>query len=84
MHLETKDYAFSGGVARYLTDRDTGAVSLVLLPDNRPDCYAQRRAMLGVPELVRIGMDPPAWQVGSLVHLSLRGDARGNGAGCTL
>lgn len=84
MHLETKDYAFSGGVARYLTDRDTGAVSLVLLPDNRPDCYVQRRAMLGVPELVRIGMDPPAWQVGSLVHLSLRGDAQGNGAGCTL
>lgn len=84
MHLETIDHVFPNGVARYLTDRDTGAVSLVLLPDGRPDGYAQRRSMLGVPELVRIGMDPPAWQVGSLVHLSLRGDAQGNGAGCTL
>ncbi|OUP00467.1 hypothetical protein B5F36_13800, partial [Anaerofilum sp. An201] len=84
MHLETKDYPFSGGVARYLTDHDTGAVSLVLLPDSRSDAYAQRRTMLGAPELVRIGMDPPAWQVGSLVHLSLRGDAQGNSAGCTL
>lgn len=84
MNLQTKDYSFAGGVALYLTDQDTGAVSLILLPKMQSDNYAQRRKMLGVPELVHIGMDPPAWQVGRLVHLSLRHLPQSNGAGSTL
>lgn len=85
MKLRTKDYTFSAFTARYLFDDDTGAVSLVLLPaGHTDDAYAGRRALLGVPELAAIGMDAPAWHVGSLVHLSLRHHAQGNGAGTTL
>ncbi len=84
MRLETQDYSFGGASARYLFDRDSGAVSLVLLPAGKQERYAERRKQLGVPELVRIDMDPAAWQVGRLAHLSLRHLAQGNGAGCTL
>lgn len=84
MKLETQDYVFEGATARFLRDLDSGAVSLVLLPEGKQDCYSQRREKLGVPELMRIGMDPDAWHVGQLVHLSLRHLPQGKGAGCTL
>lgn len=84
MKLETKDYSFKSATARYLIDPDSGAVSLVLLPEGKQDLFALRREKLGVPELVRIDMDPDAWQVGHLAHISLRHLSQGKGAGCTL
>lgn len=85
MNLKRSDYFFDTTLARYLLDEDTDAVSLVLLPsDQARDAYDSRRIWLQVPELVRIGMEAKAWHVGSLVHLSLRGEAQGNGAGNTL
>lgn len=85
MKLQTKDFPFSGLLARYLIDEETGAVSLLLLPHTAKDtAFDKRRAFVGVPELVKIGMDAQAWQVGSLAHLALRHHAQGNGAGGTL
>lgn len=85
MTFQRKEYKFDTVLARYLVDEETGAVSLTLLPsDRQEDAYDRRRTWLEVPELVRIGMDARAWQVGSLVHLSVRGEAQGNGAGNTL
>ena len=85
MIFQRKEYKFDTVLARYLVDQETGAVSLTLLPsDRQEDAYDRRRTWLEVPELVRIGMDARAWQVGSLVHRSVRGEAQGNGAGNTL
>lgn len=83
--LRRTDYSFDSAVVRYLRDDETGAVSLLLLPtEHSADAYDSHRTMLNVPELVRIGMDCPAWHIGSLVHLSVSGDAQGNGAGNTM
>lgn len=83
--MKRLDHYFETVLARYLLDENTGAISLTLLPAGQTeDAYDERRTWLKVPELVRIGMDFPAWHVGRLVHLAIRGDAQSKGAGSTL
>lgn len=50
MELKRKDYHFDTVLARYLTDEETGAVSLTLLPsDRQEDAYDRRQPWLEVP-----------------------------------
>lgn len=84
MGFSLRTYSFPQAKAEYLVDDDTGAVSLTLLPEQKEPAFDHRREKLGDPVLTRIGMDPDAWHVGSLVHLSLTHMTQGNGAGCTL
>lgn len=84
MKLSVKDYQLGSLKAEYLLDQDTGQISMILLPQGKESCFSQRREWLEIPEMVRLGMDKQAWEVGSLAHLSLGGSSQGKGAGETL
>ena len=81
MKLKKKTYEFEGQNIQYLTDLDTGHISLILLPKEKESIFECRREWLNIPEMVRIGMDKRAWEVGSLCHVSFDGYARGKGVG---
>lgn len=84
MHIVYKSFAFGKFNLLYLTDQETGQVSMVPLPAGMEPCYDQRRETLDIPELRRNALPCPAWEVGSLVHLSLTHHPQSNGAGCSL
>lgn len=84
MDLRKKVYQLGEQKAEYLLDQDTGQMALILLPEDRKSCFDMRREWLEIPEMVKLGMDKRAWEVGSLCHLSLSEYPQGKGAGETL
>lgn len=74
-----QDYSLGEIRLRYMRDENTGAVSMLLLPKDRKDCFSERREMLPLNQ-----GECRAWEIGSLCHLSLRHHEQGNSAGCTL
>lgn len=84
MKLKKRIFELEGQRVQYLTDVDTGHCSLILLPEGKESVFEERREWLNIPEMIRIGMDKRAWEVGSLCHVSFDSYARGKGAGETL
>lgn len=84
MRFDKKNYDFKGFQIEYLLDKDTRQISMIMLPERKKDSFEKRRRWLEIPEMVRVGMDKQAWEVGSLAHLSHSGHPQGKGAGETL
>lgn len=84
MNISQRMFSFESFDLLYLSDADSGQISMVLLPPNMPHRYLDRRVNLDIPELKRNALPCPAWEVGSLCHLSLRNRAQSNGAAGTL
>lgn len=84
MKLKKKAYKLGTQKAEYILDQDTGQMALVLLPRDQESCFEMRRTWLEIPEMVKLGMDKRAWEVGNLCHLSLSEYPQGKGAGETL
>lgn len=84
MKLTTKQYHLGTLIVEYLLDEESGQISFCLLPEGKESCYPSRREWLNIPEMVRLGMDKRAWEVGSLCHLSLDKYPQSKGAGETL
>lgn len=84
--MELKFYDYSAGelLCRYIHDLDTGHISLMLLPEGEEGLYTKRREFLELKELTSAGLECPAWEAGSLCHLSLLHHGQGTGAGETL
>lgn len=84
MRLDRRIFDFKTFQIEYLLDEDTRQISMILLPEGKSDSFGNRREWLEIPEMVRVGMDKRAWDVGSLVHLSHSGHPQGKGTGETL
>lgn len=84
MELKTIDYNLDQIKLEYLLDEDTQQIAMILLPGEKESCWKNRREWLEIPEMVRLGLDKRAWEVGSLVHLSFDRYPQGKGAGETL
>lgn len=84
MNLKTKIYQLGELQVEYLLDQDTRQVAVILLPEGRTSNFQERREWLEIPEMVMLGMDKRAWEVGSLCHLSFCKYPQGKGAGETL
>lgn len=81
MKLEKTRYVLGDIVAQYLVDRESGQVSLQLLPAGVEDCYEARRSVALTQEYDHAGFTVPAWGAGSLCHLALDGFPQSTGAG---
>lgn len=84
MQLQEYRYTFSSFDLVYLTDQETGQMSMVLLPKGAETKYRARKLLMDAPELTRVGLQCPAWYVGSLCHLALRHHPQSNGTAGTL
>ena len=71
MNISQRMFSFESFDLLYLSDADSGQISMVLLPPNMPHRYLDRRVNLDIPELKRNALPCPAWEVGSLYHLSV-------------
>lgn len=78
-HIEYRKYILGDIQLIYLLDRDSGHISMSLLPEGESPVFEERRAKYRHRDL-----ECRAWNVGSLCHLSLRHHPQGNGAGNTL
>lgn len=73
MKLKELRHSFESFDLLYLLDEDTLHISMQLLPSNMPAIYNQRRPNLDdTPEMQRLKLDAPAWNVGNLCHIALR------------
>lgn len=76
--MKENRYSLGTMCLTYVTDEATGHTAMVLLPSGKEHVLENRRKWLD-PEA-----KSPAWELGSLCHLSLREYPQGNGAGGTL
>ncbi len=84
MKLNKIDYLCGETVLRYLIDEETEHISMLLIPKETLELVAKRREYANIPEMLRIGVNPRAWNIGSLVHVHLRHHPQTSGAGMTM
>lgn len=72
--MEPRGYRFGNTVLQYTQAAGSQRIGCVLIPAEMVDALKTPDQLVDDPVFRRLGLEVPAWQPGSIVHLHIRGD----------